>query len=150
MNKKLINSIVILAIVAGIFVYSLNQNKIIIKTFRQEDAKLKDTNYKGFTAYTCYYYNSIDDRENDYLNKNLLIGGYGNNYFMSINGQMVEFKKNNDKWIGGNYELQIIEKYAGVPTKEGEYYYEMSGTINIINTINNKSISRNYVGFCSP
>jgi hypothetical protein len=150
MNKKLIKSIIIITVAVGIFIYFLNQNKIIINTFKQEDVKLKDTNYKGFTVYTCYYFNSIDDRNNAPIDKNLLIGGYGNNYFMSINGQMVEFKKNNDKWIGGNYELQINEKYAGVATEADEFYYEMSGTINIINILNNKSISRNYVGFCSP
>ncbi len=150
MNNKLFKSIIILTITISTFVYFLSQNRITIGTFKQEEAKLQDTNYKGFTAYTCYYYNSIDDRMSDLVNKNLLIGGYGNNYFMSINGQMVEFKKINDKWIGGNYELQIIEKYAGTPTEEGEFYYDMSGTINIINILNNKSVFRNYVGFCSP
>ncbi len=118
--------------------YKLIKNKkyISIETFTNIPNQID--------GYACFLFNSSDDLKE---NKNYIGAGDDSyNFFLSINGNLLEFLKKDEKLVTDKYLLNIAQTSSEI---EGNEYYEIKGVLSVTDIQTKDSVSKDFVGYCA-
>jgi hypothetical protein len=153
-SKVVFTVVCLLILVASILLIGRKQDSANIVIGKMEQSEFSAALDWGL----CSYHLSRSEIVNmQYLHTAILAGNLQmdidkiTKYFAKINGQLIEFKNIDGKWIGGGYELVVNEtsRWNINPDPESGAY-EMSGNFVIKNIKTGKSIKQEYVGACAP